>query len=283
MTDTESRCFACGQTFKLTDGHGVCPCGGTAVKTGPAFPVQEPSPMSYERFTDRARMTMQLANNAAISMHHEYIGTEHILFALSQQDGIAADVLLYCTGNAQSVREAFERVVQRGPEMVVMSRLPQTPRAKNVVQYAMEEARKLNHNYVGTEHLLLGLLRDAEADGEGTVAAKILKELDLPPEGVRSEVLRRLKSRSVGETAQIARESLQAKVGRMNARTYFTHLREFAQHLLKIADQHPDAKLGFTGENGKSMSLSGRYPCVSFRTTPDGQIEDEPVVIIDLY
>ena len=113
----------------------------------------------YERFTDRARKVMQLANQEAQRFNHEYIGTEHVLLGLVKEgSGVAANVLKNLDVDLRKIRLEVEKIVQAGPDMVTMGKLPQTPRAKKVIEYAMEEARNLNHNYVGTEHLLLGLL-----------------------------------------------------------------------------------------------------------------------------
>jgi ATP-dependent Clp protease ATP-binding subunit ClpC len=139
----------------------------------------------FERFTDRARKVMALANQEAQRFNHEYIGTEHILLGLVKEgSGVGANVLKNLDVDLRKVRLEVEKLVKSGPDMVTMGKLPQTPRAKKVIEYAIEEARNLNHNYVGTEHLLLGLLR--EHDG---VAAQVLMNLGLKLEDVREEVL----------------------------------------------------------------------------------------------
>src|SRR6201994_4550251 len=139
----------------------------------------------FERFTDRARKVMALANQEAQRFNHEYIGTEHILLGLVKEgSGVGANVLKNLDVDLRKVRLEVEKLVKSGPDMVTMGKLPQTPRAKKVIEYAIEEARNLNHNYVGTEHLLLGLLR--EHDG---VAAQVLMNLSLKLEEVREEVL----------------------------------------------------------------------------------------------
>jgi ATP-dependent Clp protease ATP-binding subunit ClpC len=139
----------------------------------------------YERFTDRARKVMQLANQEAQRFNHEYIGTEHILLGLIKEgSGVAANVLKNLDVDLRKIRLEVEKLVQSGPDMVTMGKLPQTPRAKKVIEYSMEEARNLNHNYVGTEHILLGLLREQEG-----VAAQVLMNLGLKLEEVRDEVL----------------------------------------------------------------------------------------------
>jgi len=158
----------------------------------------------FERFTDRARKVMALANQEAQRFNHEYIGTEHILLGLVKEgSGVGANVLKNLGVDLRKVRMEVEKLVKSGPEMVTMGKLPQTPRAKRVIEYAIEEARNLNHNYVGTEHLLLGLLR--EQDG---VAAQVLMNLGLKLEEVREEVLNLLGAGAEAEepaaTAQAA-------------------------------------------------------------------------------
>src|ERR1700689_1101585 len=139
----------------------------------------------FERFTDRARKVMALANQEAQRFNHEYIGTEHILLGLVKEgSGVGANVLKNLDVDLRKVRLEVEKVVNGGPDTVTMGKLPQTPRAKKIIEYAIEEARNLNHNYVGTEHLLLGLLREQEG-----VAAQVLMNLNLKLEEVREEVL----------------------------------------------------------------------------------------------
>jgi ATP-dependent Clp protease ATP-binding subunit ClpC len=128
---------------------------------------------------------MQLANQEAQRFNHEYIGTEHVLLGLIKEgSGVAANVLKNLDIDLRKIRLEVEKLVQSGPDMVTMGKLPQTPRAKKVIEYSMEEARNLNHNYVGTEHILLGLLREQEG-----VAAQVLMNLGLKLEDVREEVL----------------------------------------------------------------------------------------------
>ena len=142
----------------------------------------------FERFTERARRVMALANHEAQRFNHEYIGTEHILLGLLKEgSGVGPNVLKNLDVDLHKVRMEVEKRVKSGPEMVTMGKLPKTPRAKKVLEYAVEEARNLNHNYIGTEHLLLGLLR--EQDG---VAAQVLMNLGLKLDEVREEVLKLL-------------------------------------------------------------------------------------------
>jgi hypothetical protein len=141
----------------------------------------------HERFTDRARKVMQLANQEAQRLNHDYIGTEHLLLGLVKEgSGIAANVLMNLDIDLRKIRLEVEKVVQHclGVKQVVMGRLPHTPRAKKVIAYSVDEARDLNHDYVGTEHLLLGLLREHEG-----VAAQVLLNLGLKLEDLRENII----------------------------------------------------------------------------------------------
>jgi ATP-dependent Clp protease ATP-binding subunit ClpA len=138
----------------------------------------------YERFTDRARKIMQLANQEAQRLRHEYIGTEHILLGLMLEgSGVAANLLKNLHVNLRQVRLEVEKLVIAGPADT-KGKLPKTPNAKKVIDYAMAAARELNHNYIGSEHLLLGLLR--EQDG---VAAQVLANLGVTSDKTTTELL----------------------------------------------------------------------------------------------
>jgi ATP-dependent Clp protease ATP-binding subunit ClpA len=139
----------------------------------------------YERFTDRARKVMQLANQEAMRFNHEYIGTEHVLLGLVKEgSGVASHVLKNLDVDLRKVRLEVEKQIQSGPDMITMGKLPQTPRTKKIIEYSIEEARGLNHNYVGTEHILLGLIREEEG-----VAGSVLTSLGVETEDLREEVL----------------------------------------------------------------------------------------------
>ncbi len=184
----------------------------------------------YERFTDRARKVMQLANQEAQRFNHEYIGTEHVLLGLVKEgSGVAANVLKNLDVDLRRIRNEVEKIVQSGPDMVTMGKLPQTPRAKKVIEYAMEEARNLNHNYVGTEHLLLGLLREQEG-----VAAQVLMNLGLKLEDVREEVLNLLgHGVEGGETGERAATSSGGK----SSKSKTPALDSFGRDLTELAKQ----------------------------------------------
>ena len=138
----------------------------------------------YKRFTDRARRVMMLANLEAQRFNHEYIGTEHILLGVvNEGSGVGGAVLKRLGVDLLRVRFEVERIVAAGPDMITMGRLPHTPRAKKVIEYAIEEARNLNHNCVGTEHLLLGLLLEVEG-----VAAHVLLIMGVRVDSVRAAI-----------------------------------------------------------------------------------------------
>jgi len=137
------------------------------------------------RFTDRARKVMRLSGKAAGRVNQDYIATEHLLLGLIEEgSGVAANVLTHLGVDQLQVRLEIEKIVPAGPARLPKGKLPLTPRARSVIEFAVEEARNLNHNYVGTEHLLLGLMRDHEG-----VAAQVLMNVNLKCEDVRAAVL----------------------------------------------------------------------------------------------
>ncbi|HET7035569.1 MAG TPA: Clp protease N-terminal domain-containing protein [Thermomicrobiaceae bacterium] len=137
-----------------------------------------------EKFTERARKVLTLAQDEAHRFNHHYIGTEHLLLGLAREgDGVAARVLANMGVDAAKVRGAVEFIIGRGDAMIV-GEIGLTPRAKKVIELAVDEARGLNHHYIGTEHLLLGLVRE----GEG-IAAGVLESLGVRLPQVRQQVL----------------------------------------------------------------------------------------------
>ncbi len=147
---------------------------------------------------------MALANQEAQRFNHDVIGTEHILLGLVKEgSGVGATVLKNFDVDIKKLRLEVEKHVKSGPDMVTMGKLPQSPRAKKVIEYAIEEARALNHNYVGTEHILLGLLRESEG-----IAAQVLVSLGLKLEDVRQEILNLL-----GAGSDTANAALDMKLG----------------------------------------------------------------------
>ena len=146
----------------------------------------------FDKFTDRARKVMALAREEAKRFNHEYIGTEHILLGLVKEgSGVAANVLQNLDIDLKKIRLEIEKIVQTGPDLVSVGQLPFTPRVKKVLEYAIEEARAMGHNYIGTEHQLLGLLREQEG-----VAAQVLLNLGVKLEDVREEVVELLGAES---------------------------------------------------------------------------------------
>jgi len=138
----------------------------------------------FDKFTERAKKVLVLAQEEAQRFNHNYIGTEHLLLGLVREgEGIAAKVLSNLGVELQKVRSAVEFIIGRGDRMVIGD-ISLTPRAKKVIELAVEEARRLNHNYIGTEHLLLGLVRE----GEG-IAAGVLESLGVNLEKVRTQVI----------------------------------------------------------------------------------------------
>ena len=153
----------------------------------------------YEKFSERARRVLSLAQEEAQRFNHNYIGTEHILLGLVREtEGVAARVLSSLTVDLSKVRSAVEFIIGRG-EKPPQGEIGLTPRAKKVVELAVDEARRMNHTYIGTEHLLIGLLRE----GEG-VAAGVLESLGVTLDKVRTET-HRILSHSTGATTSGAR------------------------------------------------------------------------------
>ena len=153
----------------------------------------------FDKFTDRARKVLTLAQDEAQRFNHNYIGTEHLLLGLVREgEGVAARVLENMNVELAKVRTAVEFIIGRGDRPVV-GEVGLTPRAKRVIELAIDEARRLGHNYIGTEHLLLGLVRE----GEG-IAAGVLESLGVNLDKVRHEVIRVLSqsSSSAGPSAQ---------------------------------------------------------------------------------
>lgn len=146
-------------------------------------------------FTPRAQQVLALARKEADRFHHNYVGTEHLLLGLiNLGQGVAVNVLQKMGLDLETVRSAVEKQVGKGPESKPTGNIPYTPRVKKVLALAGKEARALNHSYVGTEHILLGLLRE----GEG-VAARVLKSLDVDIERCRNEILSELDPNFSGE------------------------------------------------------------------------------------
>src|ERR1700731_4915727 len=143
---------------------------------------------SMNNFTPRAQQVLALARKEADRFNHNFVGTEHLLLGLIKLgQGVAVNVLQKLGLDLETVRMEVEKQVGTGPDQKMIGNIPYTPRVKKVLALAAKEARALNHTYVGTEHILLGLLR--EGDG---VAARVLKNLEVDPARTRNEILKEL-------------------------------------------------------------------------------------------
>jgi ATP-dependent Clp protease ATP-binding subunit ClpC len=149
----------------------------------------------FERFTKRGRQVVVLAHDEARALRHNYIGTEHILLGLLREEqGLAARVLESFSVTVEEVRAQVARLVGQGDEMVT-GQVPFTPRAKKVLELSLREALSLGHDYIGTEHILLGVARENEG-----VAARILLDFDADAEKIRNEIIRMLGGQAVRPT-----------------------------------------------------------------------------------
>src|SRR6516165_5615267 len=147
----------------------------------------------FDKFTGRARRVLSLAQEESQRFQHNYIGTEHLLLGLVREgEGVAAKVLANLGVELNKVRSAVEFIIGRG-DRIVLGEIGLTPRAKKVIELAVDEARRLNHHYIGTEHLLLGLLREGEGIGAG-----VLESLGVTLEQARRETLAMLGASSSG-------------------------------------------------------------------------------------
>ena len=166
----------------------------------------------FDRFTDRARKVLTLAQDEAQRFNHNYIGTEHLLLGLVREgEGVAAKVLENLSVELAKVRQAVEFIIGRG-ERPVLGDIGLTPRAKKVIELAIDEARRLGHNYIGTEHLLLGLVRE-----EGGIASGVLESLGVSLDKVRHEVVRVLSQSSGASTAVAERRASNSKTPTLDA------------------------------------------------------------------
>ena len=185
---------------------------------------------NFANFTPRAQRVIQLAQREAANFNHPYVGTEHLLLGLiSLGEGVAVNVLESLSVSLESVRLEVERAVGQGPETKTVGNLPFTPRSKKVLQLAMVEAQSLSHTYVGTEHILLGLLHE----GEG-VAAQVLRNLNVDLEAVRREVMKELdpefEYEGEGEAPPVAERKAQGRPKTPALNTFGRDLTELARN-----------------------------------------------------
>ncbi len=196
----------------------------------------------FERFTEKAIKVIMLAQEEARRLGHNFVGTEQILLGLiGEGTGVAAKVLKSMGVNLKDARIEVEKIIGRGSGFVAVE-IPFTPRAKRVLELSLEEARQLGHNYIGTEHLLLGLIRE----GEG-VAARVLENLGVDLTKVRTQVIRML-----GETAEVT-------PGGPSGRTKTPTLDEFGSNLTQMAiDNKLDPVVGRAKEIERVIQILGR-------------------------
>jgi ATP-dependent Clp protease ATP-binding subunit ClpC len=198
----------------------------------------------FERFTEKAIKVIMLAQEEARRLGHNFVGTEQILLGLiGEGTGVAAKVLKSLGVNLKDSRIEVEKIIGRGSGFVAVE-IPFTPRAKRVLELSLEEARQLGHNYIGTEHLLLGLIRE----GEG-VAARVLENLSIDLTKVRTQVIRML-----GETAEVGSGANSSK-GNLKTAT----LDEFGTNLTKLASESKlDPVVGRYEEIDRVVQILGR-------------------------
>ncbi len=198
----------------------------------------------FERFTEKAIKVIMLAQEEARRLGHNFVGTEQILLGLiGEGTGVAAKVLKSLGVNLKDSRIEVEKIIGRGSGFVAVE-IPFTPRAKRVLELSLEEARQLGHNYIGTEHLLLGLIRE----GEG-VAARVLENLNIDLTKVRTQVIRML-----GETAEVSSGASTTK-GNLKTAT----LDEFGTNLTKLASESKlDPVVGRHSEIDRVVQILGR-------------------------
>ena len=198
----------------------------------------------FERFTEKAIKVIMLAQEEARRLGHNFVGTEQILLGLiGEGTGVAAKVLKSLGVNLKDSRIEVEKIIGRGSGFVAVE-IPFTPRAKRVLELSLEEARQLGHNYIGTEHLLLGLIRE----GEG-VAARVLENLGIDLTKVRTQVIRML-----GETAEVGAGGTSTK-GNLKTAT----LDEFGTNLTKLASESKlDPVVGRHAEIDRVVQILGR-------------------------
>jgi ATP-dependent Clp protease ATP-binding subunit ClpC len=211
----------------------------------------------FERFTERARQVVVLAQEEARTLKHNYIGTEHILLGLlREEEGLAARVLESLDITVERVRAQVVRIVGSGEE-VTSGQIPFTPRAKKVLELALREALSLGHNYIGTEHILLGLVRENEG-----VAARILLDFDADSEKIRNEVIRMLSGpggRRQGGSGSGAGAGQGAGAATGEGKKSSKLLDQFGRNLTKLAqDGKLDPVVGRENEIERIMQILSR-------------------------
>ena len=208
--------------------------------------------MNYN-FTDRVRKVLAMAREEAIRLQHDYVGTEHILLGLIREgEGVAAAVLTNLNVDLDQIHERVEESVRKGKATIALGELPYTSRAKKVLEFAMAEARDFNHSYVGTEHLLLGLLRE-----EKGIAAQVLNSLGVTLDEARAETLKVLGSDvSQSEPAGIGGGQTQQLGGKGEKKSKTPALAHFCRDLTELARQAKlDPTIGRTSEMERVVEI----------------------------
>jgi len=210
--------------------------------------------MNYN-FTDRVRKVLAMAREEAIRLQHDYVGTEHILLGLIREgEGVAAAVLSNLAADLDELGRLIEENVRRGKSASTIGELPYTSRAKKVLEYAMAEARELNHSYVGTEHLLLGLLRE-----EKGLAAKVLGELGIGLDEARAETLKLLGTDMPSGGPPSGDDNPEPAAGKEDKKSKTPALDHFCRDLTELADQGKlDPTIGRHDEIERVMEVLSR-------------------------
>src|ERR1044071_8792263 len=200
------------------------------------------------RFTESAQRVILIAQEEAKRLNHDYVGTEHLLLGLiALGEGVAAQVLANLGVDLRRVRTEIEKIVGTGDNVMLLGEIPFTPRAKKVLELAVEEAQNMGHNYVGTEHLLLGLIREEEG-----VAARVLENLGVRLDVVREEVISLL-----GEGQPHTSQQTQSTTTKSKSKT--PTLDEFGRDLTVLAkDKKMDPVIGRESEIDRLVQILAR-------------------------
>lgn len=193
------------QRQRIAGGEGASnnPLGEFKQLANKMLPKWQSDRDRFDKFTKRARKVLSLAQEEARSLNHNYIGTEHLLLGLlSEGEGVAAQVLSKLGVDLKEIRSKVEFIIGRGDHVVLEGEIGLTPRAKKVIALAMDEAHRMQHHYIGTEHLLLGLVRE----GEG-IAAKVLNDLGIQLNQVRMQTIQVLNTLGAADAPAVPKEA----------------------------------------------------------------------------
>src|SRR5882724_6294899 len=205
------------------------------------------------RFTERAQRVILIAQEEAKRLNHDYVGTEHILLGLiALGEGVAAQVLANLGVDLRRVRSEVEKIVGTGDNVMLLGEIPFTPRAKKVLEYAVEEAQNMGHSHVGTEHLLLGLIREEEG-----VAARVLENLGVRLDVVREEVISLLGEGQPHQTQQTQSSGGTSSSSKPKSKT--PTLDEFGRDLTVLArEKKSDPVIGRADEITRLIQILAR-------------------------